>query len=429
MPTEGEVKIGHNVAITFDSPLDGVPAHTRSNKTVLSLVACGALIILASIARAADHGATLLPWTQLIFAPLVVLAISQISLCLRTVPFWVTFTALAGTALGGILTYSHVDLARGAFVVARFEEDALEKETKIFRDRIRKTVGWDGLTLVGSHYESVKSDEEATSLLTSNKKLGGVIWGTPRWLHVSFQQLPELRLFEGAESSFASDYALPKKYHQLKIITSIPGTGLSTSAEYPTVEFLGRLAQAWSMYTSALITPQLEDTFEMRTRSLAGVKGRWTAFSHRAVPMWMTGTYHLRRAIVIESDSYGELSCAIRAFTAALSQLRQNDNPELRVAVLNNLALAYLIRAQQVKHRVTMLNQAKLLLKQAVAVTSKSIQPKQTGRFKDSIEILKSNAKIILSKPGRNSGGQAKGGAPKIRKSKVHAERKKGQKS
>ena len=428
MPTEGDVKIGPGVAIACDSPLDAVSVDIRGRKTISWLLVCVALIAIASLVQACVQGVTILPWIQITFAPLTVLAVSQISICGRYLPLWVSCSALVGTVAGGILTYSHVDLARGAFVVARFEEDALEKETKIFRDRIRKTVGWDGLTLVGSHYESVKNENEADVLLSSNKKLGGVIWGTPRWLNVSLQQHTSLPLFEGAGSIFASDYALPKKYLQLKIITSIPGTGLSTSSEHPTVEFLGRLAQVWRSYLEALTSPHSDDSFEILLRSLAGVKGRWTTFSHRALPMWMTGTYHLRRAVVLEADSYGEASCAVRAFTAALSQLRPGDNPELRVAVLNNLSLTYIILSQQAKHRVTMRNQAKLFMKQAVSIVSHTLSSERSGKFRDSIEALQSNARIFLFTRGRSAGIEGKKESSKAQKFQQHAHRRKGQK-
>ena len=433
MLTDGDVKIGRDVAMAYDAPLDGAPldgapVDTRISRAVRWLCLCAALVLIASIARMSVQGVMILPWIQIIFAPLIVLAISQISICDRRIPLWVSCTALAGILLGGVLTYSHVDLAQGAFVVARFEEDALEKETKIFRDRIRKTVGWGGITLVGSHYDSVRNESEARGLLVSNRKLGGVIWGTPRWLNVSLQQHPPLRLFEGAGEAFASDYALPQKYRQLKIITFVSGTGLSTSAEYPTVEFLGGLAQVWRAYLNALTSPQSEDSFEMLTRSLAAVKGRWTTFSHRALPMWMTGTFHLRRAVVGDMDSPGELSCAIRAFTAALAQLRPGDNPELKVAVLNNLALAYIIRAQQVNHRAVMLKQAKLLVNQAVILASQSLSPIRDEGFKHSIETLQGNANVILSKKGVNLRDPGERSSKKDRNLKAHEQSRRGQK-
>jgi hypothetical protein len=42
----------------------------------------------------------------------------------------------------------------------------------------------------------------------------------------------------------------------------------------------------------------------------------------------------------------GELSCAVSSFKAALSQLRPTDNPELQIAVRNNLAVALLMQAE-----------------------------------------------------------------------------------
>jgi hypothetical protein len=74
------------------------------------------------------------------------------------------------------------------------------------------------------------------------------------------------------------------------------------------------------------------------------LKERWTSFSHRAVPMWMMGTYHLVRAISSKELEKGELSCAISSFEAARAQLRPSDNLELQSAISNNLAVALLLR-------------------------------------------------------------------------------------
>jgi hypothetical protein len=127
-------------------------------------------------------------------------------------------------------------------------------------------------------------------------------------------------------------------------------------------------------------------------------------------------------------DSPGELSCAIRAFTAALAQLRPGDNPELKVAVLNNLALAYIIRAQQVKHRAVMLKQAKLLVNQAVILASQSLSPIRDEGFKNSIETLQGNANVILSKKGVNLRDPGERSSKKDRNLKAHEQSRRGQK-
>ena len=59
----------------------------------------------------------------------------------------------------------------------------------------------------------------------------------------------------------------------------------------------------------------------------------------------MTGTYHLMRAVSGVELSSGELKCALRSFEAARAQLRPTDNPDLTIAIENNLAIATLLQA------------------------------------------------------------------------------------
>lgn len=364
---------------------------------------CSFLVVgVLTVARFCAPYVFSLPMLQLIGAPVLILLFSRLRIAGVRIPRIVIALSLLGVLLGAVLTYSHIDLRSGAFVVARFSEDNLEKETKIFRDRIRKVVGWKGLTLVGTHYGSVASEHDARSLVERNQKLGGVIWGTPRWLSVTLRQSEPLPLFDGEAARFAQDFAFPPRFKGLKLITSVGGTGLSTSTEYPTVDFLGRLAVLWSSYVETLRAPQADNDFERLSRSLAGVKGAWTTFAHRAVPMWMTGTYHLRRALVDGGDQVGEVLCAIRALNAAFAQLRPGDNPELQVAILNNQALAYVVRAQQIAERQVALRQAQVLLKQAAvlasSLVSRDIVSRNNPHSKTTAETVKANVRLLLNK-------------------------------
>jgi hypothetical protein len=367
---------------------DGVRARMRRlwPAMLLLVVLAGAFVVRVFV------GASQLALYQLCVFPLVVLAFSQVALFGIKPPKILLMGALFAGAAGALFTHSNVDLAAGAFVVAQFEEDELSRETKIFRDRIRKVLGWRGLTVVGTHSASVDSFEEAAHLLRTSPKLSGVIWGTPRWLTVSLKQYPMLPVFAGEAREFVEEYQVPRRVQKLQVITSVPGVGLSSSGESPTVEFLGRLADVWQDFAPALNMPHRYEGYEMALRTLSGTKGKWTSFSHRALPMWMTGTLHLARAVHTRHPELGEILCAIKSFEAATSQLRQNDNPELMVAILNNQAIAQIVRSYLSAHRVTEQVKAKELLKQATQVSfAKNPYPLDHG----GVAAAQGNLKIV----------------------------------
>jgi hypothetical protein len=289
---------------------------------------------------------------QLLLFPLVFALLTRVTMYGVKVPRWVFGIAALGCVCGAIFTYTHVDLARGAFVVARFAEDTLETETKITRDRIRLSVGPGAAALVGSHHEPVVSRGDARRVLEGNWHLGGLVWGTPRWLTVSLARHPNIsvgvinRLAETGKPQAAS-------LSGFTLITSVDEIGISGSSDPATVEFIGRLIPLWANFSTVLTgrdgAKHLEQNgaehFEQSIRSLSLVKARWTSFSHRALPMWMTGTYHLAHILMSGEIERGEVLCALTAFEAARAQLRPGDNPELEAAILNNHGIAVYLDA------------------------------------------------------------------------------------
>jgi hypothetical protein len=146
--------------------------------------------------------------------------------------------------------------------------------------------------------------------------------------------------------SFGSRFLRERNYADLKIATSIGSFGISDGLDPTTLLFIGRLVPLWRDFPLQL-SGQRDDRalFEQGTRSVAALKAHWTSFAHRALPMWMTGTYHLVRAISSAELEKGEISCAISSLEAARAQMRPSDNPGLQAAISNNLAIAVLMRA------------------------------------------------------------------------------------
>ncbi len=283
---------------------------------------------------------------QLFLFPLIVLLASRVELGGVAVPRWVLGFALVGALGSALLTYTHVDLARGAFIVAPLEGDSGDNDTKIRRDRIRRPLGAAGLALVGTHANSVHSQGEAETILKKNPTLGGLVWGSTRWVNVSLSAHAPLAISSLPVESFGSRFLRERHYADLKIATSIGTFGISDGLDPTTLLFIGRFVPLWRDFPLHLAGQRDERAlFEQGTRSVAALKAHWTSFAHRALPMWMTGTYHLVTAISSPELERGELSCAINSLEAARAQLRPSDNPELQVAISNNLAIAVLMRA------------------------------------------------------------------------------------
>lgn len=308
---------------------------------------------------------------QLLALPLVIALFSQIKVCGQRMPrLGLGLVAVAGLG-GAVFTYTHVDLAEGAFVIARLTEDELGSESKITRDRVRQVVGREAAALVGTHHAALQSVSEARALLDSDGHLGGVMWGTPRWVTLSLAREPEITL----------DRLVPEKpdrgrewqkLRAMKVVTAVPRVGMSGSSDPATVEFVGKLVPMWRIFYSALLAPEEYPSFEQSVRNVSAIKARWTSFSHRALPMWMTGSYHLVRALGEDVPEYGEIQCALAAFKAARAQLRPGDNVELEAAVFNNHGVAVFADSLVSGHPKRRRKLAATLLRRALALSRRS---------------------------------------------------------
>jgi hypothetical protein len=253
--------------------------------------------------------------------------------------------ATCGALAGAVLRFSHVTLSRGAFLVATVTEKDLHQETKIYRDRIRRAIGAHGETLAGLYHGDVRDAQQARELLRRSPALGGVIWGSERWMTASLQQYPPRPMSSFPVDSVAMEVLARAKVADLMIVTSVPSVSLSHGHEKASVHFLAELVQLWREVPNVM-TPGVDTTeFERAAYTLARTQARWTSRSHLAVPMWLAGTVHLIRALSASALEAGELSCAITKLQDAIAQFRTHDNPGLEAAVRNNYAIALFVQS------------------------------------------------------------------------------------
>jgi hypothetical protein len=352
--------------IAGTSPL-GLRGRMR-NALALLIVAAGLLTIVAFIPVSVKAK------YQLVLVPLVLGAIWSRRLIGVRIPKLVILGSAAGTLIGAIFQLSHVNLAAGAFLVSTVSDRELRQEAKIYRDRVRKSLGAEGESLVGVYPGVIRDAANARKIVESSPSLGGVIWGGPRWMSVTLRQYEPISLSSLPERSIARDFLTLKGVSDLLLVSSIPTTGMSHGYERGTVYFLGEVVRAWRLVPEMLKIGATSGEFEGRLEALARIQARWTARAHIALPLWLAGTAHLIRAIETESLQDGELSCAISDLREAAMQFRTADNPALEMAVRNNYALALLVKAQYASDSGKLKNKANQQLAHAMRLSKNNKQ-------------------------------------------------------
>ena len=285
------------------------------------------------------------PVAQLLMVPLVSLFLWKTRIQGVRVPRVVFVAAFFSIAVGVVLRFSTVHLRDGAFVVATVSKRELGQETKIYRDRLHRALGAEDRTLAGLYRGEVGSQGAAELVLEKRPALGGVIWGSPRWMTVSFRRVPGLSLGSLDQKSFAKIWLVTNKWDDLRVVRSVPSVGVSHGHQDATVHFIASLLQSWNKFTqrSGLVSDDPE--LELRLSALVRHEARWSSHSHIAYALWLRGSYHLIQAIQGASMSEGDLRCALKDFSDALAQFRQRDNPSLYAAIQNNFGLAMLVQA------------------------------------------------------------------------------------
>jgi hypothetical protein len=246
-----------------------------------------------------------------------------------------------------MLRYSQVTLSQGAFLVSIVGDQQLQKESKIYRDRMRRVVGSSADAFVGLHRGRIETAEQARRILDDSTELGGIVWGSARWMTASLQRYPALGFSSFAEGSAAQSYLAQAAVPELYIIRSLPSIGVSDGNRQASVAYLARAAALWREMPKVVSPGVDRPEFENLAIDLATMRARWTSYNHLAFALWMAATQHLVRAIEGEQLDVGELQCAQRRFEQALKGFKVGDNPDLETAIRANYAIALLLQADR----------------------------------------------------------------------------------
>lgn len=283
---------------------------------------------------------------QLALVPVIVCAFWSRQVVGVRIPKMVLIGTLAGTLIGAALQLSHVTLASGAFLVSTVSDRDLRQEAKIYRDRLRRSISTQDESLIGVYPGVIRDAASARRVLEGSAALGGVIWGSPRWMSVELRGYEPLALASLPAGSVARDLLVSRGVFDLQLVRSVPSIGMSHGHERGTVHFLGEVVKAWHQIPAVTMVGANSGEFEGELEALSRTQARWSSRVHIALPLWLAGTVHALRAIETDSLQPGELGCALDKLRDAIMQFRTDDNPALEMAVRNNYALALLAQAQ-----------------------------------------------------------------------------------
>jgi hypothetical protein len=273
---------------------------------------------------------------------------------------------------GAIVRYSDVGLQEGVFAVAPFTSDTLENKTMIFRDSVRRFAGEGSASVIGAISARVSTEEEARGILAQRPQLGGIIWGSERWIHVSSRLSPPVSLRQMPERSYARERLKELGLSDLRLITQAPWLGLSKGLDVRTYEFVGRFALASVMLSQRMKDFAASSELEHLLQRASSIQAAWTSSEHLAAPKIMLGTYYLARAISGRDLEWGDLRCALASYRSARLILKQRGNPALVAAIRNNEAVIQILISNLSADPTMEIRQARAGFKQAYATRKRS---------------------------------------------------------
>lgn len=309
---------------------------------------------------------------QLGVFPILLLLLSGLTVKGVRLPRVLVGFAAIGVLCGAIVRYSDVGLQDGAFGVARFESDPLENKTRIFRDNVRRFAGARATSRVGVIAPRVASEADARRVLSERPQLGGVVWGSERWVTVSTRLSPPVSLRQMPETSYARQRLSELGLEDLFLITQAPSFALSKGLDAATFEFIGGVIRGASMVPHLTSGETLSPELEHLLQRVSSIRAMWSSSVHLAAPKLTLGTYYLLQALYRPTLEWGDLECGEASLRSARVILNKGGNPELKAAVYNNEAVLRVLTASQSANPELLMKEARLRLKQAYLTMTES---------------------------------------------------------
>ena len=238
--------------------------------------------------------------------------------------------------MGVGVSYNIELLKIGGVSVARFADDPIENQSRIFRAQLGGIFERLSMDSEVVRYPTKIKGKKAAFKLMRKEKRSGVVWGNSQMLSVVFRAPSNSTLADiiGAGVNKFGLKELPEFY----LARSVNDIKITWGPSIPADVFISYIFAAF------------ESSSLSRRESLLGqaysIEGPWKWMDHRAYPYWLQGTQHILDAIDGEFEP-GELDCADTLLRKAASFLVVSDsNPELLSAIYNNHAIVVYLRAE-----------------------------------------------------------------------------------
>lgn len=332
------------------------------------------------------------------------------------IPGVVLFLAGLLACVGATYAYSLRVFSPVEVFLARLSSDELEVSTRIFRERLNKSLRGQTRMRIHRYYRSFDTHEALETLFEREAELKAAVWGSKGWVQISFP----FRAKRYTSAVFRAERFEP----EFLVINNIAAVGMTRQPEKETTDFisailLGGIVSRDHDQGRGSSARALRESY---LQSAADMASTWSSFAHRAYPELLIGNHYLDE--YLKSDGFvGDLDCASAAYSRGYGHLRPFDNPELRSALSNNKGIALLVNGLELED-VRLIKQARWHFKQAVGFMGRQSRFGASNRAAHIAAINLQNVSELLDVASRK--GEKKEERERARKAgkKSYQERK-----
>lgn len=239
--------------------------------------------------------------TELKLVGLVLLAFLVSSLQIRGVR--IPKGLILISVIFGFIAYSYSETIRNKrIVLVELQGDKDFKKSSRFIGYLPRSQAW---------YQKINSYAELSELHSKNPQAAVMLWGKDKFLVLSLGEMKK------------------NKIEGFNFIERVPFVGLNK------IDGCHRFINSLAKGIADNSIEDLENAF--------GIRYHWTSQAHRAYPLFLLGNERVRAGLFDDKTK--------SLFEKAVNYIRPHENPNLRGAIMNNLAIVY-IKTGQSKEQI-----------------------------------------------------------------------------
>lgn len=284
--------------------------------------------IITSIIRLSDS--VPLPFVQLIIFPFIGLFVWYIARRFGRMPGWVALfgfgAALSAFSIGDALQR----IKTSPIAISELGEDALGAKGRAYRRRIERlaheaSLGEIHNLEVSSFKGKIGTLKQANKYFRQHPDRRILVWGSPRWLMLSFRAEEPLKLGGLLKGSLG----------KLQFVANVSHIGFRADEEEMSPIFLGLMVLGKAQKSEF----EAESIF----RASANLPGRWPTRVHHSFAWFESSVAEVRDMVSEGNLSLGKVRCIKWRLERALAGFRPHDQSELFLAAVNNYAVVSIL--------------------------------------------------------------------------------------